>query len=112
MMEVRVNPQGRWSFDAMLKTDAGEKALLDLSLQHPTGEWATAAAVYDGAALKTFVNGVEELKGDLAMASEIFGPDAVVSIGSRMNQVHFFAGSIRTVRFTQAALDPKDLLRA
>lgn len=112
MMEIRVNAEGRWSFDAMLRTDAGEKALLDLSLQHPTGEWAATAVVYDGATLKAFVNGTEELRAPLSFHREIFGPGAVVSLGARMNQVHHFAGMIRMLRFTPAALAPHELLRA
>lgn len=112
MMEIRVNTEGRWSFDAMLRTDAGEKALLDPALQHPTRQWAAAAVVYDGAVLKAFVNGSLELQAPLSFHREIFGPGAVVSVGSRMNQVHFFAGTIRMLRFTPAALAPHELLRA
>ncbi|MDB5105943.1 MAG: hypothetical protein JWP91_3632 [Fibrobacteres bacterium] len=104
MVEIRVNEQARWSLDAFLLTDAGDKALLDLGKTHPTDVWAHAAVTYDGRALRTYVNGVEELSGPLAHEARILDPGAIVSVGSRMNKVHWLFGTIHSIRFTHAAL--------
>jgi Concanavalin A-like lectin/glucanases superfamily len=110
-VEIRVTPEGQWALDAMLKTDAGEVALLDMSRLHPTGRWAHAAVVYDGAALRTFVDGRPELEGAVAHKESVLAPGAIVSIGCRMNKVHWFQGAIRALRFTQAALSPGEFLK-
>jgi hypothetical protein len=112
MVEIRVTPEGRWTLDGMLKTDAGEAALLDMTRLHPTGRWAHAAVTYDGAVLRTYVDGVAELSGAVAHRRTVLPANAIVSIGARMNKVHWFQGAIRALRFTQAALGPEDFLRA
>lgn len=111
MMEIRVTQDGHWALDAMLKTDSGEVALLDMARLHPTGKWAHAAVVYDGATLRTYVDGKAELSGSVAHKDMILAPDAIASIGCRMNKVHWFQGAIQTLRFTQAVLEPKDFLK-
>jgi hypothetical protein len=110
MVEIRVNAQGQWSLDAMLKTDAGERALLDLSITHPTDQWAHAAVTYDGTTLRTYVNGQPELAGPISHLTTILAPTAITSLGSRMNKVHWLLGSIKLLRFTHAALEPKAFL--
>lgn len=112
MVEIRVTPEGRWALDAMLKTDAGEAVLLDMAKLHPTGRWAHVAVVYDGAALRTYVDGLAELSRPVAHQDIVLPPAAIVSIGSRMNRVHWFQGAIRTLRFTQAVLSPREFLQA
>jgi hypothetical protein len=111
MVEIRVTPEGKWALDAMLKTDSGEVALLDMQKLHPTGQWSHVAVAYDGATLRTYVDGTAELSGSVAHKDLIFAPDAIVSIGCRMNKVHWFQGAIRTLRFTQGVLAPKDFLK-
>ena len=111
MVEIRVNDKGRWTLDAMLKTDAGERAVLDLSIEHPADEWVHAAVTYDGGMLRTFVGGKPELAGPVTHRESILGPGTVASVGARMNKVHWLFGSIRTLRFTHAALSPSAFLR-
>lgn len=104
MMEIRVNDRAEWVLDAFLLTDAGERVLLDMTKTHPTDEWAHAAVTYDGSILRTWVNGVEELSGPVTHKDFILNPGAVVSVGSRMNEVHRLFGTIKTLRFTHEAL--------
>jgi hypothetical protein len=111
IIEIRVNDQGKWWFDSMLVTDAGQVILADASLLHPTGQWVHTAVTYDGSTLRNFVNGREETKGAVAFKQVIFPPGAVTSIGARMNDKFWLLGTIGGMRFTQAALDPKDFLK-
>jgi hypothetical protein len=111
MMEIRVTQDGQWALDAMLGTDSGEVSLLDRTMLHPTGRWAHAAVVYDGATLRTYVDGRAELSGTLAFKDRILEPGAIASIGCRMNRVHWFQGAIRTLRFSQGVLEPRGFLK-
>jgi hypothetical protein len=112
MVEIRVTPEGRWALDGMLRTDAGEAALLDMTRLHPTGQWVHAAVTYDGAMLRTYVEGSAELSGAVAHRETILSTNAMVSIGARMNRVHWFQGAIRALRFTPAVLGPGGFLKA
>jgi hypothetical protein len=110
MMELRVNDKGGWAFDGGLTTDMGARILFDASKTHPMNQWAHVAVSFDGTVFKTFVNGVEELKGNAPYKTVVVDAGAVVSVGARMNKIYWLLGMVRTMRITRAALDPKDFM--
>ncbi len=77
--------------------------------EHPLDIWHHAAIVVDGTSFRHYVNGRLELSEPLDYAPQQAGR---TSLGVRLNNVHWFKGAIRTVRFTPRALEPRDLLTA
>jgi hypothetical protein len=108
LIETRVRPGGTWHLDTYVETEIGNCTLIDARKAHPTGEWYSAALSYDGRTMRHYINGLEELAGELKFRPLKPGR---TSIGMRLNRVFWFKGSIRTVRFTPRALPPPDLLR-
>ncbi len=108
LIETRVNPDSTWTLDTFLYDHVNDDrlTLLDRSILHPTDRWYWAALVYDGKTMSHYVNGVLELSGEVGFAPMSGGS---ISIGVRMNQVHWFKGGIREVRFTPRALQEADL---
>ncbi len=108
LIETRLLPDGRWFLDTYLhdgKTDSG-LTLADRSLLHPAGQWYWAALVYDGETMTHYLNGQKEDEGGI-----IFGPmsEGKMSVGVRLNQVFWYKGLIRELRFHEQALDEKQL---
>ena len=109
MLETRL--RGReWFLDTFIKN--GPRAedghtLFDEPFRHAVGAWYHVALVYDGAAMRNYVDGREELSGPLAV-----GPlgGGQTSIGVRQNRVHWFKGAISRLRFTPRALAPKGFM--
>ncbi len=98
----------QWCLDAFVRTDAGQQALLDRTKLHPSGQWYHAAAVYDGKELRSYVNGVLELKSDLKFVPQKAGR---TSAGVRINLRDYFKGAIREARMTRSALPPSKFLK-
>jgi hypothetical protein len=97
----------QWYLDTFVNTAAGNKALIDRTKLHPLGEWAHAAAVYDGRELRSYVNGVLELKADLKFTPEKAGR---TSVGVRINLRDYFKGAVRQARMTKKVLAPAQFL--
>jgi hypothetical protein len=110
MMELRFNAKGEWAYDGGMTTDIGYLVLFDAALSHPGNEWARVAVSYDGATMKTFVNGKQELQGKIAFKNKVVSASAVASVAARMTKQYWLLGMIKTVRVTHAALEPKDFL--
>lgn len=108
-MEIRLTADGRWALDTFLLGGAGRRALLDRTRLHPAGRWTWVALRYDGRRMTSFVNGVEELEGEVIVAP--FG-NGHTALGVRLNRVYWFKGAIREVRFQARALAAADLQRA
>lgn len=110
MMETRLHGQ-EWFLDTFIKSGEGaadRRTLFDENFKHPVGQWYTVALVYDGATMRDYVDGHEELSGPLAV-----GPlgEGRTSVGVRQNKVFWFKGAILKARFTPRALKPQEFMR-
>ncbi|MHC4501058.1 MAG: LamG-like jellyroll fold domain-containing protein [Planctomycetota bacterium] len=108
LIETRLTDDNRWYLDTYIQTPRGALALFNPQNTHPVGKWYNAALVYDGRQMRHYVNGAEEMAGSLDFTPLRGGK---TSIGVRMNQVFWFKGAIRLVRFTPRVLEPEDFLR-
>jgi hypothetical protein len=110
MLETRLRG-GEWFLDTFIKngpkTEDG-RTLFDEPFKHPVGAWYHVALVYDGAVMKNYVDGKEELSGPLAVGALEAGQ---MSIGVRQNRVFWFKGAISRARFTPRALAPGEFIR-
>lgn len=107
LIETRLTDDNLWYLDTYIQTPKGSRALFNPENTHPVGQWYSAALVYDGRQMKHYVNGVEEMSGDLAFRPLGRGK---TSIGVRMNRVFWFKGAISRVRFTPRVLNPEEFL--
>ena len=109
MLETRVRG-GEWFLDTFIKNGSGaenSRTLFDEPFKHPVGLWYHVALVYDGAVMRNYVDGKEELSGPLTVAPLAEGR---TSIGVRQNRVHWFKGAISRARFTPRALAPREFM--
>jgi hypothetical protein len=109
MLETRVR-EGFWFLDTFIKNGSGEgssRTLFDEPFKHPVGAWYHVALVYDGAVMRNYVDGREELSGPLAV-----GPlaEGRTSVGVRQNRVYWFKGAVSRARFTPRALAPREFM--
>ena len=109
MMEIRIN-DGEWSLDGFLKTDSDSKTLLDETKRHTMNIWQHAAITYKNDTIKSYVNGVMQLKGPVTYSSHVLPTTGQTSLGAKITQVHWFEGKIRTIKVTHAALDPSEFI--
>jgi hypothetical protein len=107
LIETRLTHDNLWYLDTYIQTPKGSLALFNPQNTHSIGKWYNAALVYNGRQMRHYVNGAEEMAGNLD-----FTPlrEGKTSIGVRMNQVFWFKGAIRRVRFTPRVLNPEDFL--
>ena len=109
MLETRLRG-GEWFLDTFIKngtrTEDG-RTLFDEPYKHAAGRWYHVALVYDGAVMKNYVDGEEELSGPLAVGPLEAGQ---MSIGFRQNRVFWFKGAISRLRFTPRALTPSEFM--
>jgi Concanavalin A-like lectin/glucanases superfamily len=107
LIEIRLLDGGRWCLDTFLLSGTSRLPLIDRTKLHPAGQWTWAALVYDGRKLAHFINGVQEVEGEMAFVPMVAGR---TSLGVRLNQTFWFKGAIREVRFHGTAL-PEDRLQ-
>lgn len=108
-IELRLNDKKQWYLDAYIKSEKSQFTLIDPTKVHAIGEWAHAAITFKNRTFVSYVNGQQELVGQvdyLPIAS-----NAKTSIGARMNQVHWFKGDIAQARITRRALSPAEFLK-
>jgi hypothetical protein len=110
MIELRLTPDNRCYLDGFMNTDNDNLTLVDESLTHPTETWLHAAITYKEGVFKTYVNGVEELSGNVGYQELILGETGKTSLGSRMDERNWFRGKIKTVKVTRKALSPAEFL--
>jgi len=106
LLEIRVEGD-QWFLDTFIKSGENRRTLYAENFKHPLGQWYHVALVFDGATMKHYVDGREELSGPLTIAPL---DDGKTSIGVRMNRVNWFKGAIRKARFTPRALAPKEFM--
>lgn len=109
MVETRVTPEGRWYLDTFLKSADDSHALIDEKLQHPADRWYWAALSYDGETMRHYVSGA--LEGEATVRFRPLGPGRM-SVGMRLNEVHWFKGCIAEFRYDARALPPGELKTA
>jgi concanavalin A-like lectin/glucanase superfamily protein/List-Bact-rpt repeat protein/flagellar hook capping protein FlgD len=73
-----------------------------------TGAWMHAAATYDGATIKLYINGVQE--GSLAWAGATIGSNTnPLSLGRQNDGLYYFKGKMDEVRVYNHALDVSEI---
>lgn len=105
MVETRVS-ENSFYLDTFLSSQGSEVTLAEPTRLHPTATFHWAALSYDGDRMRQFVDGVEELSGELPFAP--LGPGQL-SVGVRLNRQYWFKGCIREIRFTPRALGTAQL---
>lgn len=108
LIETRLTDDHQWYLDTYINSAKGSQTLVEPANTHRLGQWYNATLVYDGREMRHYVNGVKEMSEKLA-----FGPlgEGKISIGVRINQVFWFKGAIRKVRFTRQPLEPEEFLK-
>ncbi len=108
LFETRLTPDGKWFLDTYLESGKEKLTLFAKTFLHPIGTWHHAAVVVDGKTMRHYVDGKEELAGDIQSAPLAAGQ---TSIGVRFNQVFWYQGAIRQIRVTPAVLKPDAFLK-
>jgi len=108
LIETRLREDGLWFLDTYIRSGRTDQTLFAEKFTHPVGEWYQAALVFDGSDMRHYVNGVKELSSEIG-----FSPlqEGRTSIGVRINQVYWFKGAIRTIRFVSRPLQPNEFLK-
>jgi hypothetical protein len=108
LIETRTTDGKSWILDTYLAGSKKRRTLRNRTKRHPADKWAWVALVYDGRKMVHYVNGMREFEG-----RTVFPPmaDGTTSLGMRLNQVFWFKGSIKEVRFSPTALAPDILQR-
>ena len=108
LIETRLKKDGSWFLDTYIRSGTTDQTLFAEEFTHPIGPWYQAALVFDGTEMRHYVNGVKELSSPIRFAPLREGR---TSIGVRMNQVYWFKGAIRTIRFAARPLQPGEFLK-
>jgi len=107
LLEIR-SKDGEWFLDTFINSASNKLTLYSEKFKHPLGRWYHVALVYDGVTMKDYVDGQEEMSGPLNASPLGAGK---TSLGVRMNQVSWFRGAIRKIRFTRRALTPAEFMK-
>jgi len=107
-IELRLNDKKQWYFDAYIKSEMSAFTLVDDTLVHPVEGWFHAAITYKDREFVSYVNGKKELSAEVDYLP--IAQTAKTSIGSRLNQVHWFNGKVSQVAITHKVLEPADFL--
>lgn len=110
LIELRLTQKNEWYLDGYMMTDEGERTLVDQNMTHPIGEWSHAALIYKDNTLKTYVNGIQEVSGNISFNEKLINKVGKTSIGGRMDQRNYYCGLIKTLKITRKALNPKDFI--
>jgi hypothetical protein len=108
LIELRLTDDHQWYLDTYIKSEVSSKALKLETALHPVGQWYHAALVYDNRSMKHFVNGIEEISGEVDYLPIT---NAFTSIGTRMDQRSWFKGCIAILKITHSALQPENFIK-
>lgn len=102
LMETRLSENGEWALDSFLFASPEERlTLLDRGKLHPAAKWHWVALTFDGETMSHYVNGKKELEGKIAFDPMTSGR---MSLGLRLNNVSWYRGCVREIRFAPQAL--------
>jgi hypothetical protein len=108
LIELRLTNDGKWFLDTHINADTMAHTHYAEKFTHPLREWYHAALVYENGTMIHYVNGIEEMRGNVKYL-QINGGN--VSIGMRMNKRSCFKGEIKSIRITKGALNPEQFLK-
>ncbi len=102
--ELRLTNDGQWYLDVFLKNGKTNQGLtlIDSTKLHPVNKWYWAALVYDGKKMRSYINGQNELEGEIDFPAMTKGS---IALGVRLNKINWFRGYIREIRFHPFILD-------
>ncbi len=106
LFEIRII-DNQWALDAFATAGGAQLTLLDRAKLHPLDRWHRVEMVYDGAGLRSYVDGVLQGSGPLKLPPQ--GPGHA-SAGVRINRRDYFKGAILLSRTTPRALQPAEFL--
>ncbi len=107
LLETRLTDDGQWHLDSFLRSGEAYQVLIDPQQNHPVGEWAHVALVLEDGHMRHYVNGKQELAGQLEFNPIIGGS---MSLGVRLGLRHWFKGAIHSIRVTPEALKVESFL--
>jgi hypothetical protein len=108
LFETRLTDNGQWYLDTFIASGGSSQALMSRNYCHYLDKWYVAALVFNGNEITNYVNGNQELMGQLKYKSMDAGQ---FSIGVRQNLMSWFRGSLYEVRITPQVLTPDGFLR-
>ena len=108
MIETRLTDNGQWYLDAYMKSGQTGQTLKDSLKLHPLNLWYHIAFVVDSGKMEAFVNGKQELQGQIPFSHFTMGR---TSIGVRLNWVNWFKGAISRIRITPSKLEPSAFMK-
>ena len=110
LFETRVNPDSTWYLDTYIRLDGQVKqdlVLIDPAQTHPCDRWYNLAMVVADGKATSYVDGVEQLTGEIPYRKIAEG---ITSVGVRQNKVCWFDGDLYRIRITPRALTPEEFL--
>lgn len=108
LLETRVNPDATWYLDTFIRLDKEtDLVLIDPEQTHPADRWYNLAMVVADGKATSYVDGVEQLTGEIPYREIVEG---ITSVGVRQNQVCWFKGDMYRIRITPKALTPEEFL--
>lgn len=108
LFETRVNPDATWYLDTFIRLDKDtDLVLIDPEQTHPADRWYNLAMVVADGKATSYVDGVEQLTGEIPYREIVEG---ITSVGVRQNQVCWFKGDMYRIRITPKALKPEEFL--
>ncbi len=107
LIELRLTEDNQWYLDTFIQSELSSNTLAQETALHPVGNWYHAALVYENKLMKHYVNGVEELSGEVDFLPIKGG---YTSLGTRMDKRSWFKGAIRTLKVTHDALSPDEFI--
>lgn len=105
LLETRLSGDGTWFLDTFVKSKGEAYTLYAKRFPHALDRWYHAALVVHDGKMSHYVDGELEMSRSIEFSPQGSGR---TSIGVRINEVSWFKGAIRAVRFTPRGLEPEE----
>lgn len=103
LFELEFLNDSMWYMDNYIKSGNGaDMNFIDPTQLYPANRWYHAALVYKNNEFKRYINYKTVNTTTLTWVPPT---DGSISVGARMNKVNYMTGSVREIRFADAALD-------